>query len=63
MRERDHSDVVVVLKERESVAELAVVDQATDTTNCACELVLGDFAIEELRDIIGVKAWPRELCR
>lgn len=63
MRERYHSNVVVVLKERESVAELAVVNEATGTANGTGKLVLGYFAIEELGDVISVETCSRNLCR
>ena len=53
---RNHHDSVVILEERESSAEYAIIDVVTNASNSLRQLILFDFSSQKLADIVNEEA-------
>ena len=53
---RNHYDSVVILEERESSAEYAIIDVITNASNSLRQLILFDFSSQKLADIVNEEA-------
>ena len=56
MREWNHSNFVIIHDERNAIAELAHIDEVTDSTDCRGQTVRLYFALEKLLHVNYVEA-------
>ena len=61
MRERNDTNVVEILNEREPITELAIVNQVAHSTDCCGQLVPFYFALEEPINVIDIETAGFEL--
>lgn len=57
MRHRNYCDIIEILDEREAQAELAVINNVTQSTYGGGKLVSLNFTLEQGAKVIDVKAW------